>query len=697
MLTAAQQARLAAAAPLAETPLALPAATATSAAQGAPALLADWLLAILEALLSPLKALAALAGVGGKTMGLGKVIFGVGLLAVLGGGFYCYQRPPTAVQSLKGFLLDSFIFRNLEALYLTSFRYWQFTLDKQGHLIDTRGHYRAEPTKKGYGIYSEIPESLSREYKQKIPDLKTGKLTWVLEYEIILSRSVPGDWDLAATLDHDSPDGLIHYDPPIPSFFHRITDDRARLYYDGVGNVYNRRMYDEWFKSYILPEVPPYPEFLFKLAADMVHDHPDDPAFRMLYWDSLIRAENFKVLESELGQWRSKLDHPGFQRLGLRFAEHALKAHHLSAAGQNAADEVIQLFSTHTNLQTLYQCFPDLLKYDELHYPNPGLQAPPDLFRAYNNNPKVIYTLSILSMIKGERDAALERLAALWHLGQLLEKDGLIDNRKYIPTICGTAGQGLELYALNACETESDYAALWHKLDYLVQHEPRIPTLKEFVWLEHNFAPVSDQQLLAMEKPKFYDYLASDYPSCTARLQLIRMATAARAHALATGSLPDNERDLGPLLPAGPPPDPFSTTPLHLVSSPGGVSCYSVGPDKIDDRGALIYDPSNGTLSRGDIVLEVPATRKYPFPRGGLRMEYMSDFWHQMPNGLPPDPFADTRGKPLNITNGPPFYVYSYGPDHDEHVLPMTRPQVAYDPSNGTSSSGDLFIAIPER
>ena len=69
------------------------------------------------------------------------------------------------------------------------------------------------------------------------------------------------------------------------------------------------------------------------------------------------------------------------------------------------------------------------------------------------------------------------------------------------------------------------------------------------------------------------------------------------------------------------------------------------------------------------------------------------------PNGLPVDPFADSRGRPLGVSNTTPVYIYSYGPDTDESQARQAGdryiPEVLYDPTNGTISHGDLFIAIP--
>lgn len=52
--------------------------------------------------------------------------------------------------------------------------------------------------------------------------------------------------------------------------------------------------------------------------------------------------------------------------------------------------------------------------------------------------------------------------------------------------------------------------------------------------------------------------------------------------------------------------DPFGNQPLKTADEGGATVLYSVGPDKQDDGGAISYDPTNGTVSRGDIFLRVP-------------------------------------------------------------------------------------------
>ena len=48
--------------------------------------------------------------------------------------------------------------------------------------------------------------------------------------------------------------------------------------------------------------------------------------------------------------------------------------------------------------------------------------------------------------------------------------------------------------------------------------------------------------------------------------------------------------------------DPFSKGDFRFINKDSRVVIYSIGPDKIDQNNALIYDPTNGINSHGDII-----------------------------------------------------------------------------------------------
>lgn len=187
-----------------------------------------------------------------------------------------------------------------------------------------------------------------------------------------------------------------------------------------------------------------------------------------------------------------------------------------------------------------------------------------------------------------------------------------------------------------------------------------------------------------------------------ARLQNLRMAAAARYRYLSTGRFPAHAGEFDSLLPDGLPEDPFGKEPMRFLIRDDDFYCYSIGPDFEDGQAMMLYDPTNGTVSRGDIIVRVPREREYPFPREGVRAANAEDFRRQFPNGLPLDPFGRWRSEEpdrLRISDTVPVYVYSVGPNLDAdapHAEIPFSPETHYDPTNGTVSRGDLFIRIPE-
>lgn len=162
------------------------------------------------------------------------------------------------------------------------------------------------------------------------------------------------------------------------------------------------------------------------------------------------------------------------------------------------------------------------------------------------------------------------------------------------------------------------------------------------------------------------------------------------------------------------------------------------GPDGVDDGAAVQYDSSNGSKSRGDVIRTLPRKSEYPYQKNGVRAKDAADLLRQYPNGLPVDPFADSRPLPLSIlesSSTETLRVFSFGPSCAEktwvdsvlqssdvaHVSPpgasLLRSkqkvflrqdatpgqavsghwiQPSYDPTNGTKSGGTLHLDIPK-
>lgn len=219
MLTAAQQARLAAAAPIAETPLALASAPPAPAASS---YFGNALLSILNMLLALLKPLASLAGAGGKTIGLGKLLAGIGLLGALAGGgaFYWKMRHPVP-----------------EGIYIwpayADFPYLVIGRDSMGKPLNTRAAYsqwRIQPAPEGFELWrrrDDLFKQLGRmDSPLLLPDPQTGERIWHKEQLFVPSATTPGDWDiLEVTDDPTGPTQRLRR--PLPSGLHRVNDPRV--------------------------------------------------------------------------------------------------------------------------------------------------------------------------------------------------------------------------------------------------------------------------------------------------------------------------------------------------------------------------------------------------------------------------------------------------------------------------------------
>lgn len=126
------------------------------------------------------------------------------------------------------------------------------------------------------------------------------------------------------------------------------------------------------------------------------------------------------------------------------------------------------------------------------------------------------------------------------------------------------------------------------------------------------------------------------------------------------------------------------------------IYLYSVGPDGIDQQGELVYDPTNGTVSAGDIVRTIKLGRYYRIEDQGLRknvsqqldelnsLKSAVEAWYLEHRALPESleklmaPVAYIKSVPedLFVPGEPISYyldkekgvatIYSYGPDGDD-------------------------------
>lgn len=497
--------------------------------------------------------------------------------------------------------------------------------------------------------------------------------------EFVASARSPGDWDLIGFFYEPAdlpPSPLI--EPPVLSFLHRVDDRRIETFFEKV-EVFNQNPADKDLFEQIR-----------ELATDMQTDYPEDLYVRNLYLHALllkpglsIDSDCFHSLKRSIVEWTSDY-HTSDQQVvqGLfRQAERALYGVELSASGRNVYDFAVVQFARDVDLASRLDSFPGILEYEEFVWPlSRYAETVMPSYSEMLTGVKVFLTESYFMILQGRTEQAGQLIAASYRLSQLLSCSGGEMNRLIGASFRGLAAQGLLVLVLDASNTADDMEQLWPILQLLDECEQAI-SLEEASFIQ----------------PAVRDNVAS------ARFQCIRMAAAARHRLLSEGEFPQSADEFAPLLPEGPPKDPFGSKRMKFFSREDSFTCYSVGPDEQDDRAEVVYDPTNGMLSGGDIVLEGPRQRRYPFPADGVRATSIVNFRRQFPNGLPLDPFGPARApdieRSLQISNTTPVYVYSRGPDLDidsGDLLERFVPKNHYDPTNGMISSGDLFVEIPQ-
>jgi hypothetical protein len=93
---------------------------------------------------------------------------------------------------------------------------------------------------------------------------------------------------------------------------------------------------------------------------------------------------------------------------------------------------------------------------------------------------------------------------------------------------------------------------------------------------------------------------------CTAKagLRLARVASGLEMYKLVHGRYPDSLDALTPTQIGNEPPvDPFTGKSLRYRLDGDRYAMWSLGPDSADNAAETIYDPTNGTVSQGDIIL----------------------------------------------------------------------------------------------
>lgn len=114
-----------------------------------------------------------------------------------------------------------------------------------------------------------------------------------------------------------------------------------------------------------------------------------------------------------------------------------------------------------------------------------------------------------------------------------------------------------------------------------------------------------EREMFACAIPNFTEAGVRD-ASAVARLRMARLETALHAWKLGGGAAPATLDALVPAHLNAVPADPFTGAPLNYRAGEDGRSwtIWSVGPDLASQDAGLRYDPTNGTVSDGDVLLK---------------------------------------------------------------------------------------------
>lgn len=493
-----------------------------------------------------------------------------------------------------------------------------------------------------------------------------------------------GDWDLAGISMGDNKTNekklvrdKIPLKKPIPSYMRRVKDKRIIEYFRQLAALKTTMKSD------------------LDAAFGIWRDSPRDFWARAIYLDALIRNEKWDEAAQINARWRANLEkspNPFIVQVPKNI-DQCIAYHRLSSEGQNAWDYLRQILdskrkeSFESLLEKATACKGCVLKIYPLTIgDDPGLN-----YMGFNESTRVLLVEAEFAMMKGDNKRALHLLTLTYRLSQFISgRTRLIDN------LIGSAMKfitcrGMRVYLLNACKTPKDISGFFDVLSELKKVDDTLSSKDYRFWEAPDYDYIPERANLDNWEEVEIRWNVTEINS-----RLLMAGAAARYNFLKNGQFPEELSEFALLLPDGLPLDPFSDKPLKFIAEKDPFVIYSIGPDETDDHAAFAYDPTNGTISPGDVFIEIPKQPRYPFPPKGQLATTKEGLMKQFPNGLPPDPFHDERNAPLSITDETPARIISFGPNTDSSriregkgLLPL-EPQ--YDPTNGTTSRGDLIM-----
>ncbi len=464
------------------------------------------------------------------------------------------------------------------------------------------------------------------------------------------SGEFPGGWDLVELRDPHSSDVAV-LDEPLVGFLRTANDVSDRVYF---------RLLD------LMRENPPQGEGesspgLMAAAGDVLEVAPEESWRRIAYLDALVRAARYDELDRKLADWAEEVrSDPNFsiRRMLIR-AEGAQAALLSSRTGENAWDLSGEIAGGMLDYGQLVESISSVHEYDDYlpHVRSLFDGAAPN-FLGSQVSTRVVVTESYFQMMRGEREKALDALAGVVRFGQAHDRGETLIGLLIGVAIRQYGFRGFEVFVLNACETREEFDALWERLERLEEWHQEWRTEEIVAHVHGDHGMVSSGRISPEAEVRNL--------SAAARYELLRAVALVREAHARTGEFPKEVTPSMVTRQVREPHDPFTNEALRFAPEGDAFALWAVGPDKRDDGGRMDYDPTNGTFSGGDIVLTIPPKRRYPFPKDGFHPQTTDDVESAFPNGLPPDPFADTRGRGLTVHPGHPPNVFSFGPDADQ-------------------------------
>jgi|GEM_PF-1978766 len=471
---------------------------------------------------------------------------------------------------------------------------------------------------------------------------------------------------------------------PIPGFLHRIDDPRIPEYF-------SRRLRGE------------DSEAIYEMIKEIAADHETDPYLKLHLIEQEAAYGDANKAQEMWNEWEKK-NSPITDAYLEEFSQRAWQ--HVSGACLKKNHPEIKhysdVFKPHLlDMRERKEWLLKFFKTDQLMF-TPDPLVPPVLSSSYKGrgvanflemqvSAKTLRIMAILSLFRGEREESLKVLCGVYRIGQCLCSNHTLIDKLIGVAIRAIAAQGMQIYILNTCETGDDFEKAWHLLERVYNTPGQRTNYTDIIKGEYSLL-CFPMNVSGRDMPNYLEAQTRSGVS-DMKFELVRMALTAKYKLIRDNKFPGSEEEFKPFFQKGVPKDIFTEKDrLRFIShSRDEFYVYSVGPDKKDNKVAISYDPTNGTITPGDIFIRIPREREFPFPREGVRAKNAYELLDQFPNGLPADSFADTKGRPFSIvesTETSPVLVFSFGPDTDEaDFKPFTK--------GITKGEGGIFEPVP--